>query len=114
VAIGPKDRQMEVIAEQRLFALFQDGEKASVRLCVGRPVTRSNGSWICPVDAEGLRLWEGPTEFLGAGSWHALMLGLRFLREILSAEIKQGAVFHFEGGKKHVSVEELFVLHEIT
>ncbi len=68
----------------------------------------------CPVQGEGLRLWEGPSELFGVGSWHALMIGLRFLREILTGEVRQGTVFHWEDGEHPIRVEELFVLHEIA
>ena len=104
---------MEVIAERKLFALFPNGKTANVYLCVGRPAAHPNGDWVCPVHAEGLRLWQGPTNLFGVGSWHALMIGLRFLHKILSAEVQQGAVFHYEGGKQPIEVDELFMLHYI-
>jgi hypothetical protein len=104
---------MDVIAEHKLLALYPDGTASPVCLRVGRPEPRSDGDWVCPVQGEGLRLWEGPTELFGVGSWHALMIGLRFLREILASEVRQGAVLHWEGGEHSTSVDELFVLHEI-
>lgn len=104
---------MEVIAERELLALFPNGEAAKVILRIGRPVTHRDGDWACPVQAEGLRLWQGPTEIRGVGSWHALMCGQRFLRNILTAEVEQGAVFHWEDGEHPIDIEELFVLHEI-
>ena len=70
--------------------------------------------WVCEVEAEGLSLWQGPSKIYGVDSWHALMLALRTLREILSHEVRQGAVFHWEGGKHAISIDELFVLHEIA
>jgi hypothetical protein len=104
---------MDVIAEHRLVALFPDGGPVPVCLRVGRPTPHPNGDYVCLVQAEGLRVWEGPSAIVGVGSWHALLLGLRFLRSMLAAEVKGGAVFHWEGGQHEVSVEELFVLHAI-
>jgi hypothetical protein len=104
---------MDVIAERRLVALFPDTGPVPISLRVGRPVPHPQGDWVCPVQAEGLRLWQGPSEIFGAGSWHALMLGLRFLRSMLVAEADRGAVFHWEGAEEAISVETLFVLGEI-
>lgn len=104
---------MDVIAEYRLVATFPDGGPAPVVLRVGRPFAHPEGDHACPVQAEGLRLWQGPTDIRGVGTWHALMLGLRFLRDMLAAEAGRGAVFHWEGGEHPISVEDLFVLHPI-
>jgi hypothetical protein len=104
---------MDVVAEHRLIATFSDSGAVPVWLRVGRPRPHPKGDWVCPVQGEGLRLWEGPSELFGVGSWHALMVGLRFLHEMLAAEVRQGAVFHWEDGEHAISVEELFVLHAI-
>src|SRR5438876_681954 len=56
---------MDVIAEHRLEAHYPDGVVVSVCLRVGRPKPHSNGDYVCPVQAEGLRLWQGPKEFWG-------------------------------------------------
>jgi hypothetical protein len=104
---------MDVIAEHRLVATFPDGGSGPVVLRVGRPYAHPKGDHACPVQAEGLRLWQGRNEIYGVGTWHALMLGLRFLRSMLAAEAGRGAVFHWEDGEHAVSVEELFVLGPI-
>jgi hypothetical protein len=104
---------MDVIAEQRLLVVFPDGETKPVILRIGRPFPHPKMDHVCPVQAEGLRLWQGPTEFVGVGTWHALMLAIRFLREMLTAEVERGAVFHSEGGEYAISIDELFVLHPI-
>jgi hypothetical protein len=101
---------MDVVAEHRLIATFPNSEAVPVCLRVGRPRPEPMGDWVCPVQGEGLRLWEGPSELLGVSSWHALMIGLRFLREMLAAEVRKGAVFHWEGSEHAISVEELFAL----
>lgn len=102
---------MDVIAEDRLVATFPDGGTSAVVLRVGRPYPHPKGDHACPVHVEGLRRDGGSTEIFGVGSWHALMLGLRYLRMILTAEAERGTVFHWEDGEHAVSVEELFVLH---
>ena len=103
---------MDVIAEHRVDVLYPDGELVPVRLRIGRPRPHPQGDHVCPVQAEGLRLWEGPAEFAGVGSLHALMIGLRFLRDMLSTEVERGAVLHWEGGKQHLTLDDLFVLHK--
>ncbi|HKB02457.1 MAG TPA: hypothetical protein VKD90_09565 [Gemmataceae bacterium] len=104
---------MDVIAELRLVAMFPNTGPTPVVLRVGRPYAHPDGDHACPVQADGLRLWRGPTDICGVGTWHALMLGLRFLRQMLAAEADRGAVFHWEGGEHPVRVEELFALHAI-
>jgi hypothetical protein len=104
---------MDVFAEQRLVAMFPDAGASPVVLRVGRPYAHSEGDHACLVQADGLRLWQGPTDICGVGTWHTLMLGLRFLRQMLAAEADRGAVFHSEGGEHPISIEELFALHAI-
>jgi hypothetical protein len=105
---------MDVVAEHRLLALYPDGAAMPVCLRVGRPRPYPLGDWVCPIQAEGLRIWEGPREFCGVDSWQALMLALRLLREMLAAEIEAGAVFHWEDGEHPISVEVLFSVHKIV
>jgi hypothetical protein len=104
---------MDLIAELRLTATFADGLSAPVVVCVGRPYAHPKGDHACPVEGKGLRLWTGPTDIFGVGEWHALMVGLRFLRSMLAVEAERGAVFRREDDDQSVSVEELFVLHLI-
>ena len=104
---------MDVVAEHRLVVTFPDGGPVPVVMRVGRPFAQPNGDYACPVQAEGLRLWEGPNDIFGVSSWHALMLGLMFLRRMLAAELERGAVLHWEGGDHSISVEQLFVLDPI-
>jgi Domain of unknown function (DUF6968) len=105
---------MDVVADHNLFAVFANGQLAPVRLRIGRPMPHPKGDWACPVDVDGLQIVEGSTEIFGVGLGHALMLGLRFLREILSSEVQRGTVFHDEEGKHAINIERLFVLYEIA
>ena len=101
---------MDVIAEHRLVASYPDRGPAPVVLRVGRPYAHPKGSHACPVQAEGLRLWQGPRDIYGVDAWQALMLGLRFLQSMLTAEAERGVVFHWEDGEHAVTVEEIFAL----
>jgi hypothetical protein len=102
---------MDVIAERRLTVLYPDGELVPVCLRIGRPKPHQKGNYVCAVQAEGLRLWQGPKEFFGVDSFQALTIGVRLLYEILSAEVERGAVLHWEGGKEAISLSDLFSLH---
>ena len=104
---------MDVIAERQLVAVFPDSGPASVHLRIGRPAPHPKGGWVCPVQAEGLQLWQGSSSIAGEDSWQALLLALRFVQAMLSAEAERGVVFHWEDGEYPLSVEELFSLHEI-
>jgi len=105
---------VDVVAEVELFAVYADGEGRRVVLRLGRPQPHPDLDWFCPVQGEGLRLWQGPTDMRGLDGWHSLMLAQRFLRQMLAAEVERGATFHWPGGEHAVTVDELFVLHEIT
>ena len=105
---------MDVIAEHRLEVHYPDGIVVSVCLRVGRPKPHSNGDYVCPVQAEGLRLWQGPKEFWGVGSFHALIIGIRFLHNMLSVEVENGAKLHWEGGMQPLKLSDLFGVQPMT
>ncbi|WP_088253112.1 hypothetical protein [Fimbriiglobus ruber] len=101
---------MHPIAEHRIDFLYPDGEMVPVRIRLGCPFVHPKGGWTCAVQAEGLRIWQGPSELFGEGSFHALVIGVRFLHRMLVAEIERGAVPHWEGGVEALEIDELFVL----
>src|SRR5262245_35092353 len=103
----------EVIAETSLLCLYSDGALEPIRLCVSRPSPHPKGDWTCEVSATGLRLWQRRTAIFGISSWHALMLALRLMREILRAELEQGAVLHWPDSTSAITIEELFCQHVI-
>jgi hypothetical protein len=103
---------MDVIAEHRLVVLYPDGELVPVYLRIGRPGPHPKGDFVCPVQAEGLRLWKGPAELAGVDTLHALMIALRFLHDMLSSEVERGAVLHWEGGNQSLQLSDLFGMHE--
>ena len=103
---------MDVIAEYQLVAKLPDSDPVTVSLRIGRPTPHPQGDFVCSVQAEGLQIWQGPSDIFGVGSWHALMLGLHFMRSMLTAEVKRGAVLYWEDGEHPISVEELFALHK--
>jgi hypothetical protein len=94
--------------------LFPNIGPVPVCIRVGRPVPHPKGAWACPVQAEELRLWQGPSEICGEDSWQAPTLGLRFLQLMLAQEVERGAVLHWEDGEHAISIEELFVLHKFA
>jgi hypothetical protein len=103
---------MDVIAEHRLDVLYPDGEMVPVHVRIGRPRPHpeGKGDWGCVVQAEGLRIWDGPSELFGEGSLHALMIAASFLHRMLSAEVERGAVPHWQGGAEALDIDGLFVL----
>lgn len=103
---------MDVIAEHPIDVLYPDGSMCQVHLRIGRPRPHpgGGGDWGCVVQAEGLRLWEGPSELFGEGSLQALMIGARFLQQMLSTEVARGAVLRWHDGTEVLHVDDLFVL----
>ena len=106
---------MDVLAEHRLLASYPTGESVPVYLHITRPVNRPKGGWACQVAGEGLRSWNGPTQIYGSGSLQALVRSLRFLHEVLSGEVRQGAIFRQDStGRRTIDLDELFGAHSIT
>ena len=103
---------MDVVAEKRLVAVYPDGASTPIHLRVGRPMPHPRGDWFCEVVAEGLRHWQGPSKICGVETWQALMLGLRFLREVVRSEVRDGAVFHWEDGEHVLYIDKLFPFHD--
>jgi len=101
---------MEIIAERRLEVQYPDGALVPVCIRVGRPMAHPKRDYVCPVQAEGLRLWQGPKDFVGVDSFQALTLGLRFLYEMLSTEVERGAVLYWERTKQPLDLMNLFSL----
>jgi hypothetical protein len=100
---------MDTVAEQRIDFLYPDGRLVPVRVRLGRPYPHPKGDWACVVQAEGLRVWQGPAELFGVGPIHAIMIGAKFLHSMLSVEVERGAVPHYEGGTASMSIDALFV-----
>ncbi|WP_020470725.1 hypothetical protein [Zavarzinella formosa] len=100
----------DVIAEQRLRVRYPDGELAPVVLRIGVPKPHPAGDHICSVQAEGLRIWQGPKALYGVGTFHALMIGIRFLQKVLAIEVERGAVLYDEESDERVDIADLFVL----
>ncbi len=100
---------MTVVAEHQIDVLYPDGQLVSVRIWVGFPRPHSQGAFVCPVGADGLRILNGePTELFGVGSFHALLIGLGFLYRILSSEVEQGAILKWAATDQVLEVKELF------
>jgi hypothetical protein len=98
---------LEWIAEELLTADYPDSGLREVRIRIGRPRDMGGNVYTCCVAASGLRIWSGPTDMRGVGSWHALILGIRFLRKILDYESKSGVCFYQD--RELVTIAELFV-----
>jgi len=99
---------MDVVAERKLFVTFADGQSSEVHLRIGLPRPHPEIDWVCPVSAKGLRLWQGPTNVMGIDSWQALSLAMRLMRTMLSAEVEEGATFHWEDGEHAIGIDDLF------
>ncbi len=97
----------ETIIERRLECLSPDGNCRMIQLRIGRPYPDPKGDWSCPVAVEGWHGELGPIH--GIDSWQALLLALRLLEELLSAEVERGAVLHWppEEGQA-IGIAELF------
>lgn len=104
---------MDVIAEREFRAKFADGGTSVVTIRVSRPFPHLDAAYGCTVQVEGLQTWQRSTDTYGVDSWQAPMLGLNYLRFILSREVKFGTVFHWADDPEPVKVEELFKVHDV-
>jgi hypothetical protein len=99
---------VKVVAEHRIAVLYPDGQLKPVRIWVGQPHPHPQGDFVCPIGADGLRIWEGSTELFGVGSFHALLVGLGFLYRVLSQEVESGAILRWPDSEQVLDLRELF------
>ena len=103
--------EFETVAQTQIVGVFPEGDLRSLKVRIGKPRQLSESDWVCPLAVEGLL--EGPTELHGVDSWHALMVGVRFLREILQTAKERGAIYHWPDGSEVVELSQLFILGPI-
>jgi len=88
---GSVELSQVLIPETSLLAQRPGGEeKFPLRLGLGRPFRSDEGTWACPVIIDGLYAKLCPV--FGIDSWHALQLGNRLIRQLLTQ-------FHEQGGR---------------
>lgn len=92
----------EAMAERDIVCVFPDGRRQRVRLGVGRPRPGLDSDWECPIRADGLVA--DLAAMPGVDSWSALVLAVRFLEGLLTAEVGRGTVLHWEDEGTSVSV----------
>ena len=100
----------DVIAEKRLSILYPDGTPVPVILRLGVPRAIRPDEAACAVQAEGLRIWQGPKLLYGADTFQALLIAIRFLQKLLALEVERGAILREPEGTEPLGVPELFVL----
>jgi uncharacterized protein DUF6968 len=98
--------KFHAIAECEVIRVSTDGESRTISLSIGVPRPLPEGGWECPVAADGLYVDLPPIR--GVDSWHALILAVRLLEELLSSEIARGSVLHWPDGGSPLTTEELF------
>jgi hypothetical protein len=103
---------VDTVAFHRLHIGYPDGRTQSICLQVGKPELQPNSNWVCAVQVEGLSLEGGHFPNYGGSSWQALMVGLRFLHNLLWVEVRRGATLYSERGKYPISLAELFPFHK--
>ena len=100
----------DIVAEKRLRVRYPDGIVVPVCLRVGVPKPTRSDEAGCPVQAEGLRIWEGPKMMFGADTFQALLIAIRFVQKLLAMEVTRGAQLLHADEETPMTVEELFVL----
>lgn len=100
----------DIVAEKRLRVRYADGAVVPVCLRLGIPKATGTNEAGCPVQAEGLRIWQGPKMMFGADTFQALMIATRFLHKVLAMEISRGAELLHAEDDGELSIEDLFML----
>ncbi len=83
-----------IIAETSLICQKPNGQRRPLRLYLRAPYQDDDGVWAYPCHAEGLL--DAETTIFGEGSFHALILALRFLELYLCELEKRGAQFAYD------------------
>ena len=96
----------EYIAERVVALVPAVGHRKLISLKVGRPRLATDGSWACPVVADGLRSNLGPIH--GVDSWQAMQLAQQFLLSLLNTELEKGAKLLWPDEPEPMSLDQLF------
>jgi hypothetical protein len=99
---------MKMIAEQELTARFPDGRINHVSVRIGAPTARSGGEWACEVHLAGLPTKPDNLRCPGEGSWHALMMGIKFVQIMLSEQVDRGVVFYWPDSDEVADLDLMF------
>jgi uncharacterized protein DUF6968 len=84
------------IATLSLLGRLADTQKEfPVQVSIGKPYSRDNGSWACPVELEGIH--DRIADIVGDDSLQALCLAVQFAGKLLAAFLQRGGRLRSSG-----------------
>jgi hypothetical protein len=99
---------MQAIAEEELTARFPNGRTSRISIRLAAPTAQSGSEWACQVQLAGLSAVPYDASIRGEGSWNSLMIGIGFVRNMLSAYIDRGVVFYWPDSDVVADMDTLF------
>lgn len=97
-----------IVASRKLKAVDANGKASDLEIVIGLPFEVSQDEWACPVSLEGLFKHRGSV--FGVDSLQALMLAIKFVKDLLEDFYEKGGkICWFDDGKP-VSLEDLLHL----
>jgi hypothetical protein len=97
-----------IIASRKVKAVDSKGKAFNLEIVIGLPFQVSQDEWTCPVSLEGLYKHRGP--IFGVDSLQALMLAIKFVKDLLEDFFEKGGNIYWFDDSKPVSLDELLHL----
>ena len=97
-----------VIASRKFRAIDTHGKATSVEIVIGVPFEAGPDEWACPVLLKGLYKHRGP--IFGVDSMQALMLAIRFIRDLLNDFCEKGGKLYWPDNSESITVTDFMEL----
>ena len=97
-----------VVASRKLKAVDANGKAFDLQIVIGLPFEVSPDEWACPVSLEGLFKHRGSV--FGVDSLQALLLAIKFVKDLLQDFDQKGGKFYWFDNGGPVSLDDLLHL----
>lgn len=98
----------EIVATRKVKAVDSKGRTIDLTIMIGLPFEVSHDEWACAVSMEGLYKQRGP--IFGVDSLQALMLAVKFVKDLLEDFYEKGGKIYWSDEGKSVSLSDLLHL----
>lgn len=97
-----------IVASRKLKAVDSAGKTFDLTIVIGLPFEVGQDEWACPVSLEGLYKQRGP--IFGVDSFQALMLAIKFVKDLLEDFYEKGGKIYWSDDSKPILLNELLHL----
>ncbi|UCF88767.1 MAG: hypothetical protein JSV70_00470 [bacterium] len=97
-----------IVASRKVKAVDFTGKTFDLTIVIGLPFEVGHDEWACPVSMEGLYKQRGP--IFGVDSFQALMLAVKFVKDLLKDFQDKGGSIYWADDSKPASLNDLMHL----